>query len=831
MAEILQLPDTYVSEKDLKIPVQEKNTVLNVAYAGIFEKGYIGLAMPIKNINDVRNVLGGVTPETKGSFHMLKTMLKATNRMLVSRAFEIDGTKSAYVNISLSNLSDLTYKMQVDQTENTLTETVAKAKLTGDVDVTEYTGTSGDGIGIKVDGVQTDIGLDAVLSPANLLALINAGMGGEIIATIESDFLVLTDSKNGRKIEIVAPLTGTSVVSEFFNTALTVAYGYTRYFFQNNIDSEIPINIVNIEGDNIIFTCNTPVAPAGSGNTITQMSPNNVLTFDLSVEYFFSTTIVDDSSVELVLSATHTIEPSTTPVKILKSLFVDSLGNHVEIRSETFLTFTGAETLRQVNGSVTTNYTLTNSLNTFYSIDESGSPVGRVVLGEDIDFVSYGVTYGQTTGLYDILDDGFQERVKTQLALTPDSIFVVGNTAGAWANGLSVKLYGSTIVNNSPILKKSVKNRTLESFEILGVFTNGSTTEQHILSAKAPKDSLDHDGSQYNIEVKTKNFSSFVSIFMNTAELNLSNLNAETVLYNGDDGNVSISDVSNAYKVFADETIDTPIVMTGTGRNTLSELTTLNQGVHNVLLRKDVKLDTFGIFNAPYYGIFDTNNIQANLQLFADRNKFGIGTDVDKYRTFSTYITVEDTEEQGEDIILPVSVLALANIIETIKVHGRNKSASGVTRGVIGGYKKMLFVPFDKINANELYVRQLNPIQAIGGSKYYINADQTDLTTNSPYKNASTRMLANQIENELKFRVESYRFEDNTPSDRSLLYDEINDYLKVFKGVGGKGRIADYAIDTESIIQEEIITAEVIIWYKPKAKSIHLVFYSSVKVD
>ena len=88
-------------------------------------------------------------------------------------------------------------------------------------------------------------------------------------------------------------------------------------------------------------------------------------------------------------------------------------------------------------------------------------------------------------------------------------------------------------------------------------------------------------------------------------------------------------------------------------------------------------------------------------------------------------------------------------------------------------------------------------------------------------------MLANMIENELRYIVETYRFEDNTPADRTLLRDTVNDYLAKYKL---RGDIVDFTIDTERLIEDEIVTTDIIIWYKGKMKSIHLIFTSAVKV-
>jgi len=830
MAEILQLPDVYITERDLKTPVNEKNTVLNVAYAGIFERGYVGLPIPIKNVTDLRTVFGGTKPSTKGSFNMVKTMLNSTNKMLVSRAFQIDGTKNSYANIGLSALNKNSYKVEIDTFADQIDLTKRNAVIDGDMDISG--GHAGAGfIGIVIDGGAIyDVDISGTVDGDAIVSAFNSLFDCPVTAELDGNFIKFTSKEVGVNLSIEDPSAGASAITDLFTLgAIREINGTPVHKFVNSLGAEQIITILDVVEDVnttfLWFQTDSPIV-SNAPNNITQVAGNSWTLQTMGMVNYFGTLKIDDSLIPVDMTGIHDI--GGTFIKVSQIINITQSGSLLEYSSPTYEQFTDGQIFKQVLGTVTSTYPITESSEGEHlPMTDKGLPLSNMVYEEDVDFVSNGVYYGSSTGLYDINDIEFKNRLSTSMALVGDSIMVIANTAGVWGDDIEVQIYGSDFVNNSPLLTKAIKTRVLESHEVLIIATDGLLVKQMIVSLNDSSIAIDHDGNQYNIEMKTKNNNPLISVFMNTTTTDGSRFNFSFKLTHGADGTISMNDIAEAYKPFTNENVDTPIVVTGTGKNTNVELTTLNQGVYNNLLKKDKKLDTLGLFCAPYSGIFDTAYVQSKLVDWSDRGGFKISGDIDKYRVFSTYVTVTDTEDNGDDIVLPVSVILLDNIIKTIRTHGRSKSAAGTVRGVLGGYNKVLFVPIDKIDANELYVRLLNPVQAIAGGKIYLNADQTMLNTNSPYKDASTRMLANMIENELRYRVETFRFEDNTPADRSLLRDSVNDYLKPYVL---RKDIVEFTIDTERDIQDELVTTDITILYKGKMKSIHLIFTSGVKV-
>jgi hypothetical protein len=280
-----------------------------------------------------------------------------------------------------------------------------------------------------------------------------------------------------------------------------------------------------------------------------------------------------------------------------------------------------------------------------------------------------------------------------------------------------------------------------------------------------------------------------------------SGIRVKFVLEGGVSSNaVTTEDVITAYKLFNTAEVDT-ILPIGNRSYTKSEYQQLAQGVVREVLAK--KINSFGLLNVPYK-IFENSNVSNRTDKIAEWSNGGgffVSSNNDKYEVYDTWF---NCIVKNKKVVLPKSVLMVANHLTTFAEIGRHQPVAGTTYGIIGGFDSIIWYPKTEDEIRKLILAQVNPTMFIIG-KGFINWEQKTFLKKAVVESEANVILAKiMIQSDVQKLLVDYPFNLLNATTKFNIESLIKQYLNTHIR---KGTIESYTVT--SIEETNIFTLRV----------------------
>jgi len=379
------------------------------------------------------------------------------------------------------------------------------------------------------------------------------------------------------------------------------------------------------------------------------------------------------------------------------------------------------------------------------------------------DFTSIGL-YGTAKNIYD-------KNYKFFEPTGIKNILYIAQTPGTWGNGITVSTYGYTTVNADAELLALVDFQDLLSNEALIIVTSDFKREQFIVSFD--KLTKNDEGELYYFQDVLRKKSTLIHGFLPSGHTeDTEGIRSSVTLSRGLDGVISAQDVANAYGLYNDSNITTPLLVTGNGTFTTSDITLINNVVD--IICDEVK-DRLVLKTVPI-SLIKTVDPHESLITWLGEGGWKTSSKLQKNVTYSTYFTIKNYYG-GKDIVVPSGVLLASNWTATAKNYGRQQAILSDLTGIIGGYEECLWHIIDENKAGLLHKKKINPIMAWGGN-FISNGQETGLPKRTGLSKANQRWMFNYLAHNITMINKAHVALANTQDERDKLAGVVIDFLK-----------------------------------------------------
>jgi len=774
MAKVLNIAGVYSSEvPDESTPsavvIDEK-----VGFSGAFEKGFIGRPIDVSNSNFTSVFGDGDKSNVIQDWHVVDYMSQ-DSIVSVSRAFNDGTTKTALKNIT-NSLPSFVFELIVSNTVLSNMLSTTTYAIDGNavtlVKVEEY----------DVDSVKVFVKNLTDITITDGVSNLEVTNGGMIPYVVESH--VTNNPLNTSKFKFY----GASLSVDSDDKLYIDEDGDSRAIITGDVDASL---FTGVGGDAIGIVLN--------GTDFDGDIDLSTVTDTASLISAINTTVgVDIASVD----SNNFLVLSSDKISTVSGIEIEAPSAGTDVVSDFFSAPASAVGV-DITTKISCNYishTIDNGVVTLYVESETGKPVISVnssiiarydsgdvfeqfdtvfyyqdivnaTISRPITYQSVNNVYGTAEQIYDAFDSTFETNLKSNINL--QDIIIFAKTPGIWGNTTTVQIHGKDAIEGSITLKKLVNFRTFADHELLILVANGSVSEKFIVTVNTDVTARDDNGNRYYIEDKLIAQSKLISIFVNLPDEVVNHLDIDVTLENGADGTIVANDVLTAYKQFGLEEYTCPLVLTGNGTYSAADLAIINEGVNTSVI--DSQLDTFGKFNLPYSLQLNADIIGA-FETWFDAGGWGISSTRHAYETLPTFFNISN-KYGDKDIRIPSNVVMIKNDIQAMDVYGRQKGVFGKNRGVASRYKSVEWVP-GKDDANELYLRRVNPLIFKKNTGIVKVGNKTGLNTESSLNRVNVRFKHNECMYYIDEMVDSFVAEDNDAPTRDKLQRIVSKYLQ-----------------------------------------------------